>query len=477
MFGKISGVFMTEIKETRNIKPFGIRDKIGYLLGDLGNDFTFILSSSFLLKFYTDVMGLSAGTVGIIMMLSRFLDAVTDVTMGRICDRSKSTRHGKFKPWLLRMAGPVAIFSFLIYQSSFADRSIAFKTVWLAITYILWGSVFYTSVNIPYGSMVSVITDDPHHRQSLSTWRSMGATLAGAIIGAGVPLLVYKQREIDGQAVAILDGKIFTSVAGVLSLLSVGAYILCFFLTTERVKIDSDKAAEHRSIGALISSAFRNRALVSMVTASVVMLMAQLTMQQMANYVFPNYYGNYGAMTVSTLAMLLAMILAAAFAKPLARKVGKAEISAAANLLAAAVSASLFFIRPVSVWVFVGLQLIMWLGLGLFTMVSWALITDVIDHSELINGVREDGSIYAMYSFARKLGQSLSAGFVGLLLTVIGYSEQTAFSPSVKEGIFNIATLVPAVGFLILALILWFWYPLHKKVVEKNTAVLKEKRG
>ncbi|MBP3583082.1 MAG: MFS transporter, partial [Clostridia bacterium] len=162
--------------------PFGIRDKIGYLLGDLGNDFTFILSSSFLLKFYTDVMHISAGIVGLIMMLARFADAFTDVTMGRLCDRSPVRAAGKFKPWILRAAAPVAIASFLIYQSSLADTPLPFRIGWLAVTYILWGSVFYTAVNIPYGSMASAISNEPSDRQSLSTYRSLGSTLAGVIV-------------------------------------------------------------------------------------------------------------------------------------------------------------------------------------------------------------------------------------------------------------------------------------------------------
>ncbi|MBR4835940.1 MAG: MFS transporter, partial [Clostridia bacterium] len=153
----------------KDTPPFGIRDKVGYLLGDFGNDFTFILSSSFLLKFYTDVMHIGAGVVGIVMMLARFVDAFTDVTMGRICDRAKPTQNGKFKPWILRMCAPVAIASFLIYQSSFADRPMWFRVSWLVVTYILWGSIFYTSINIPYGSMASTISPDVGDRQSLST--------------------------------------------------------------------------------------------------------------------------------------------------------------------------------------------------------------------------------------------------------------------------------------------------------------------
>ena len=96
-------------------RKFGMRDNLGYMFGDFGNDFTFILSTSILMKFYTDVMDVSAALVGGLMMLARLLDAVTDVTMGRICDASKRTKAGKFKPWLLRMCVPVALSSFLMY--------------------------------------------------------------------------------------------------------------------------------------------------------------------------------------------------------------------------------------------------------------------------------------------------------------------------------------------------------------------------
>jgi GPH family glycoside/pentoside/hexuronide:cation symporter len=206
------------------------------------------------------------------------------------------------------------------------------------------------------------------------------------------------------------------------------------------------------------------------------MLLAQLTMQQMANYVYPNYYGNPAAMSVSTLAMMAGMIVAAAIAKPLARKFGKAEISVVSNLVAAGICFLLFLLSPKNVWVFVALNLLSWFGLGIFSMVNWALITDVIDDSELQNGIREDGSIYALYSFARKLGQAASAGLVGILLQLVGYSDATAFDPSVTQSIFNISTLVPAFGFAALALILWFWYPLHKKRVDRNVELLQEKR-
>ena len=416
-------------------------------------------------------MGVSAAVVGAVMMIARFVDAFTDVTMGRICDRGRVTKSGKFKPWILRMCGPVALSSFLIYQSSLAASSMLFKIIWLTVTYILWGSVFYTSINIPYGSMASAISREPDDRQSLSTFRTMGSTLAGVIVGAGVPLIAYK--TVAGNTV--LDGGRFTMIAGIFSILAVICYLICYFLTTERVTPKSAANTEKTGFIALIKNSLKNRALISIIVGSVVMLLAQLTLQSMSNYVFPNYYNNAAAQSVSTFAMMFGMIFAAAAAKPLARKFGKAEISVASNLLAAAGGIALFFIRPGSVWVYVGITFVSWLGLGVFAMVSWALITDVIDYAEIKNGVREDGSIYALYSFSRKLGQAASAGLTGLLLTVIGYTQETAFSPPVLDGIFNISTLVPSLGFLLLALILWFWYPLHKHKVDENVEILRKK--
>ncbi|MBO5279573.1 MAG: MFS transporter [Lachnospiraceae bacterium] len=451
-------------------KPFGFRDKLGYLFGDFGNDFTFILSSSFLLKFYTDVMGVEAYIVGIIMMIARFVDGFTDVAMGRICDRSRVTPAGKFKPWILRMCIPVAFSSFLIYQSRLAGLPMPFKIAYLFVTYILWGSFFYTSINIPYGSMASAISPEPGDRQSLSTYRTMGGTLAGVIIGAGIPILAYDQ--IGGNTV--LNGRRFTVIAGVFSIFAVVCYILCYVLTTERVNPEA-AGGQRSSLQTMFVNAFRNRALISIIAASVVMLLAQLTMQQMANYVYPNFYKDTTAQSASNLTMMAAMIIAALIAKPLAGRFGKAEISVVSNLLSTAVNLLLFFIRPQNVWAYVAFQTLSWLGLGMFSMVSWALITDVIDYSELRNGIREDGSVYALYSFARKLGQAAAAGLSGALLSMIGYTQETAFEVSVVNGIFNMATLVPALGFGLLALILWFWYPLHKKQVDANVAALKAK--
>ena len=453
-----------------------MRDKLGYMFGDFGNDFTFILSTMILSKFYTDVMGISAGTIGTIMMLARFVDAVTDVAMGRICDRSKTTPNGKFKPWLIRMCVPVAIASFLMYQSGLAGLSTGVKTAYLAITYLLLGSITYTAINIPYGSMASAISADPGDRQSLSTFRTMGGMLAGMVIGILLPILAYDSNNS-------LVGSKVTMAAGVFSVLAIVCYLLAYKMITERVIVpSSDEGQKGPSVGQMLKSAFSNRALISIIVASVVMLLAQLTLQNMAAYIYPDYYQAAKVQSASTVTMMFGMIVAAAIAKPLAKKFGKAEVSVVSNLFAGIVMIVLWIMKPANVWVYVGMQTLAWLGLGIFSMVSWALITDVIDYSELKNGVREDGSVYAMYSFARKLGQALAAGLSGWLLEGIGYDSVAASAglkqtQEVLDGIFTISNLIPALGFVLLAAVLWFWYPLHKKDVDANVAALAEKHG
>lgn len=462
------------MENNKAIKPFGFKDKIGYMFGDFGNDLTFLLSSSFLLKFYTDVMDVDAYVVGIIMMIARFVDAFTDVAMGRICDKSKMTPAGKFKPWIRRMCGPVAIVSFLMYQSSLSGLPKPAKIAYLFITYILWGSVFYTSINIPYGSMASAISGNPDDRQSLSTFRTMGGVLAGAIIMAVVPLIIYNKENGN----EVISGAKFTLVAGICSVLAIICYLLCYHLTTERVRPEiSQEQLKKNNIGKMLSNAFKNRALISIIVATIFMLISQLTIQQMANYVFPNYYGNAKIQSLSVVMMGGGMIIAAVIAKPLAKKFGKAEISVASNMVAGIVCFLLYFIRPQNVWVYVALQFLCWFGLGIFSMVVWALITDVIDYSEIKNGIREDGSVYALYSFARKLGQALTSGLSGALLSMIGYKKSTAFDKNVVEGIFDISTLLPAISFILLALILWFWYPLKKKLVDENVEFLRQKHN
>lgn len=457
--------------------PFGMRDKLGYMFGDFGNDFTFIFASSFLMVFYMKVLGISGGAVGTLFLVARFVDAFTDVTMGRIVDSAKPSRDGRFRCWIRRMSGPVAIASFLMYQSAVAGAPMALKLVYMYVTYLLWGSVFYTSINIPYGSMASAITADPNERTALSTFRNIGASLASLVIGVVTPLLIYT-TDADGNQV-VRGGSVFTVIAGVFSILAVLCYVICYRLSTERVQIEKNPAKKPVTLSETFGAIFKSRPLMGIIGAAIFLLLSQLLINSMNNYLYPEYFKNAAGISIFTvISTLSTLVIVAPLSVTVSRKFGKKEAATAGMLLSGAIFLLLFFLRVENMWLFLALVTIAYLGLGYFNTVIWANITDVIDDLEVKTGDREDGTVYAVYSFARKVGQALAGGVGGWALTLIGYESAAAVQdPAVINGIYTTSTLVPAIGFLLVAAFLWFVYPLNKKNVAQNVQELKRRRG
>ena len=454
----------------KTVRPFGWRDKVGYMFGDFGNDFTFLFASTFLMIFYTKVLGISMGLVGTLFLTARCIDAFTDVTMGRIVDRMHPKKDGRFRPWLRRMCAPVAISSFLMYQSSLAGASMTVKVIYMFVTYILWGSIFYTSINIPYGSMASVLSADSDDRAALSTYRS----LAGLIIGVGGPMLVYTTDAAGNQ---LVHGPRFTLIAGIFSLGAVGCYLLCYFMTTERVKIAPTHHEEQVSFKETVKALVSNRALLGIIAAAILLLLASLMTQSVNQYVFVDYFKNKEALAVMSVAGILPMLLMAPFTVPITRKYGKKEVGAVGCILGGIASLLLFVLQVKSAPVYIAISVIGYFGFGFFNLIIWAFITDIIDDQEVRTGKREDGTIYAVYSFARKIGQALSGGLGAYALALVGYDSSVQVQTAeVAGGIYNVATLVPGILYIGVGLCLIFIYPLNKKKVEGNIAILKERR-
>ena len=469
------------MSQQKNTRPFGMRDKLGYLFGDFGNDFTFIFASLFLMVFYTKVLGIKAELVGVLFVVARLIDAFTDITMGRIVDKMKPSKGGRFKPWIRWASGPVALASFLMYQSGIANASMTVKVVYMFATYILWGSICYTAVNIPYGSMASVISDDAEDRAALSTFRSIGAALASLVIGVAAPLLVY---STDANGNQIVEGGRMTLVAGGFSIAAIVCYWICYALTTERVEITAhegghgkDAKNERVGIGETLRRLVSDRALLGIIIAAVLLLLASLLTQAMNQYVFLDYFKDKTGISVMTLVGVVPTFLLAPFVIPIARKVGKKEASAFGCLVAGAASFALYFLHTENMWTFILISTLGYVGFGFFNLVIWSIITDVIDNQEVKTGKREDGTIYAIYSFARKIGQAAAGGLGGFALAMTGFDETVQVQTrAVVDGIYDVATLYPAIIYIAVGIVLIFVYPLGKKRVNENIAVLKEKR-
>ena len=328
---------------------------------------------------------------------------------------------------------------------------------------------------LPYGSMASAISADPKDRASLSTFRTIGGSLAGLVVGVILPLVIYD--KVDGRQ--IMNGGKVTMAAGICSILAVCCYLLCYTMVTERVKVE--QKTEKFDVGKLIRGLVTNKSLIGIVIASICMLLVQLTSQTMTGYVYPDYFGD---VTVQALASMISMVptfALAAVVGPLSTKFGRKELAIMGSIFGAIVYAVLFVMQTKNAWVFAIMNAVAYCGLAIFQLISWAMVTDVIDDTEVKTGIRSDGEVYSIYSFARKMGQALSSGVGGVLLTMIGYQSATTAgevviqTEAVKQGIYNLACGVPAIGFILLALVLWFLYPLNKKRVEENVKILAAK--
>ncbi len=453
------------------IRPFGMRDKVGYMFGDFANDFTFVLASLFLMKFYTDVMGVSAGLVGAMMMFAKFVDAFTDVTMGQIVDRSPRKDKGKFAPWIRRMCGPVAMASFLMYATWFKDMPMGFKIFWMFFTYLLWGSICYTGANIPYGSMASAITSDPKERAQLSTFRTIGASLASAVIGVVLPLVVY---YTDAAGNKVLSGTKLSVAAGICSVLAVLCYLTCYHMTTERIVVEPK--VEKFSIKELVVGWGRNKSLIIIVLFTLLLGVANNTLSGMATYIYPNYFGNTKAQSVASAVGILVTLICSTFVVAVSIRIGRKKLSVIAGIFSSIMMFIAFFIHTDNAWVFVLLYGLAYAGCGTFSLINWAMIGDVIDDTEVRTGIREDGNIYSVYSFSRKMSQALATGLIGLFLSMIGYTAATAYDTEVVNSIYNMTCIIPAIAFLALAIVIQVFYPLDKEKVEENARILVERK-
>ena len=466
---------------TRSVRPFGMRDRVGYMFGDFGNDFTFILQSSFFMIFYTNVVGIQPAHVGALLLAARVIDGFTDVGMGILVDRLPNNKVGqKFKRWVKWIAIPVAVASALMYMSFVSDfDSYGAKMAWMIATYFLWGSLCYTAINIPYGSMASVISNDPTERSQLSVWRSTGGTLANLAISTLLPLFVYVTNE---AGVSILSGPRMTIAAVVCSVLAVICYAILYVSVEERIVEDPKVQKETVGLGKMLQSVFSNRALLGLIAAALLLLLSMMFLMGMLGYVFLTWFGEGRLQSPASLAGMLPALTLIVLAPWLAKRFGKAETAAVAMFIGGAVLLVAYFLKIENPWVWIGFYAVAMFAISVFNYLVWAFITDVIDYQEVRTGTRDDGTVYAVYSWARKLGQAAAGGLIGVALGWIGFDSAIAADGGAQpqeaiDGIYMLVNVLPGVGCILVALSLIFLYPLKKGLVEKNVALLAARRG
>ncbi|WP_226036744.1 MFS transporter [Aquibacillus saliphilus] len=459
--------------ETAAKRPFGVRDKLGYMFGNFGNDFTFQLASIYLMVFYTKVFGLSAGIVGTLFLVARSLDAFTDIGVGTIVDRLKGGKKGKFLPWIKYLAIPIGIASIFMYNIFIVDWSYATKVIYAFITYLIWGSVFYTAINIPYGSMAAVISQKAEDRASLSTFRTIGSLITGLFVGVVVPLFIY---STDSTGNSIVDGNNFFMVAVLFGIVGTISYFACYKLCTERVTITKEQEQKNIDSKVLVDlkELFKDRAFVIVVVNTLFALIASLVTGTLNQYIFLDYFGNTALLPLVSLTQIVGMIAMAPLARIITKRFGKKEAGTVGLIICGVIFILTVLVGQGYPWLFIILRVLASFGLGYYTMVSWAFITDVIDSFLIKTGKRKDGTVYSVYSFTRKLGQALAGGIGGWALAWIGYdSLATVQTESVQNGIFLVSNLLPGILYIAGAVLLFTLYPLSKAKVKENEAIIE----
>lgn len=437
--------------KTAHSRPFGIRDEIGYAFGDLGCNLSFQLISTYMYLFYTQCIGVSAEHWAWIIIVSKIWDAVNDVLIGRLVDSKRIGRKSKFIPWIL--IGGVALVAFTVMVfAPIARFPQAAKIAWCLGSYCLW-SVAYTMVNVPYGSLHSVLTENPKERTTLSTFRSIGAGV-GVVFCMLLPYVVY---DADNQLSSV---RMFI-VAIVFSLAALAFFFALSRMVTERVS--RTETQEKVNYFSTVKSFFTNRAMLGITVATVAIVIFYNSSMSVNNLVFQFYFNDAKKSSLAMIASYVPLVALMPFASMIVSKIGKKQFICVSGLVSAAAGV-LMLLLPITpdtkgMILYVGGLMLVNIGCCVFQIIVWAIVADCIEKSYREKGAREEGSLYAIYSFFRKLAQGVGSALVALSLGTVGYVESAAVqTPETGAGIKNLYIILLIIGLAVMTVSMKFIY-------------------
>lgn len=444
-----------------SIRPFGWRDKIGYALGDFGCNMSFVFINSYMMLFFVTCLGIPAEVYSVLILIAKIWDAINDPIIGALCDATRPKNGGsKFKLWIKWASLPLVILSIVMFIY-IPDAPLWVKCVLCLVTYMFW-SVAYTAVNVPYGSIQNVITREPMERTQLSTWRSVGSGLAQAPALVILPLILYDENDNP-------RGNIMIYIVALMGIIGYISFYLMRKLVTERVKYDYDSEKQKISYIGTIKAFFRNKPMLGMTISSFSLLAFIQTVTTTMPYVFMVYFRNPKLTSLGTLVAFLPMIIAMVVVTPLSKRFTRKQLAASPFVLSAFSMAILTFVKIENPYIWLAVLSLGMLSLGFYTILTWAMVADCIDYQENITGKREEGAIYATYSFFRKLAQGVGQSVIALAIGWAGYNELIGAAEQasgVAERIYTVTGLFPFIGSIICFVSLVCLYNLDEKIKE-----------
>lgn len=433
-----------------------LKEKFCYAIGDPACNVVFALTTTLLTFFYTDYIGISAGTIGMIMLISRVFDGGSDVIMGILTDRTNS-RHGKARPWILWMTIPYGVSAVAMFMIP-AGATDMFKAVYIFVTYNLVQTVVYTALTLPYGTLASLMTRNQHEREITNILR-MGVSPFGRILTTSCTLPLVKLLG-DDQRAWIISTTIFAVIA-------MAMLFTCFFATKERVKVEA--AQEKIPVGKSLKALFVNKywaiamALWGMLSVYSTVIGTDLTYYCkyiLGNdlYMSPIYTAEQAPMVVVIFLMPLGL-----------KRFGKRNMALAGAVLVV-LGQLLFFINPGSFQLAMVSAVIKGIGQAPLFGAIFSFIADAIEYGQWKTHLRIEGMIYSAASVGSKLGAGLTSALLGVILDKAGYNGLLAVqSESAIHAISNIFMYGPIIVWGITALLLFLW-----KLEKQYPSIIKE---
>ncbi|ROV57570.1 MFS transporter [Vibrio ponticus] len=451
------------------MKMLTLRNKLGYMCGDIGNNMSFAMSSTFLLAFYVDVIGLSAAAVGTLFLLARIWDGFNDPLMGTIAERRYAKLNNinadKFRPYLLKGSFLLAGCATLIFWVP-ESLSSGEKLAWAYLTYIAWG-MSYTFVNIPYGSLASSMTQDAEEQASLSTFRVFGAIIGSSIVKFIVPvfLTMFANDIGTGYLVAM-------AVCGAIGM---SAHITAFLNTKENIKA---KPQPMTPLGKQVKQLFTNKLLLVVSAAGLICLTALYGMGAvMMFWVKSNLNNDLSVLAISGVIDVIVMIVIIMVTPKLIQRFGLRSLIMLTCLGSIAVNVASYFIVDTA-----NAFTISYFFASIFIMIPvslmWSMVSDCIEYSQYKTGKREAGVIYSSYSLARKFAGASAGAIAGIGVGLVGYNpELVTQTLTTQQGLQGMMFLMPAVASLMMFVLFKFFWTLtpekREQMVKHNQAMLK----
>lgn len=431
-----------------------VREKIAYGLGDTASNIVFQTVMLFLTFFYTDIFGISPAFVGTMFLVVRIIDAITDPLMGALADRTQS-KHGKFRPYLLWFALPFGLFSVLAFTTP--DFSENGKMWYAFLTYTLL-MLAYTAINIPYCALGGVLTADPGERVSVQSYRFVFAMLGGLLVSAcTLPLVDYfgEGDKAKGYQLTILA----MSVAGVLM------FLACFYGTKERVQ----PPAEQNSLAQGWKALWANDQWRVLSLAALFLLSGAVLKNTLAIYYVKYYLELPDDISLFITLGMLGSIAGCMVAQPLAKRFCKVKLYIAVQLCAAAVCVAAYFIEPSQSMLAFGFFMLWNFFFNAGTPLLWAKMADTVDYGQWKTGIRTTGMVYSSIIFFIKLGLAIGGAAAGWLLAGYGYQADQSQTDTAKQGILWSFCLYPALGSVLVALVMRWYILTNEKIARIST--------